>query len=42
MPIERYENDLKLYYAIKNEDGTVEFQTLEKCKTIEIVWTEQE
>ena len=36
MPIERNKNELKLYYAVKNEDGTYgEFQLLEKCKTID-------
>ena len=39
MPIERNQTDLKLYYAVMNEDGTYgELIPLKKAQTIEIEW----
>lgn len=39
MPIEHDQTDLKLYYAVMNEDGTYgEWQPLKECKFIEIEW----
>lgn len=41
MPIERNQTDLKLYYAVMNEDGTYgELIPLNKTQRIEIEWGE--
>ncbi len=43
MPIERYPTDLKLYYAVMNEDGTWgELIPLNETRTIRIEWKENQ